>query len=205
MRNLAKRVLVLILSAVMVFGTVSTAFAATSSPTTAPEHVTSKNVTTYLKRTLNTNANGWCALLKTKDEDKNKTFVTVADQLKITTTGKTSKGATVKSSMTYKVGVIGGKAFDKVKNLKTVKLGKHVYQVNNEAFLTNKNLTKIIITGTGKIKFGKTSLKGLNIKNLKIQVNKKMNKELQRQLKANLHALGFTNKLLASNVSFVAM
>ena len=188
MRNLAKRVLVLVLSAVMVFGTVSTAFAAT-----------------YLKRKLNTNANGWCALLKTKDEDKNKTFVTVADQLKITTTGKTSKGATVKSSMTYKVGVIGGKAFDKVKNLKTVKLGKHVYQVNNEAFLTNKNLTKIIITGTEKIKFGKTSLKGLNIKNLKIQVNKKMNKELQRQLKANLHALGFTNKLLASNVSFVAM
>ena len=190
MRTFVKRGVTLIIATIMMFSSSVVSFAATGSPQTAPTHVTTKNVETYMKRKLNLN---------------NNTYVTVPDSLTVKATGVGKDGKTVTSKMKYKVGVIGGKAFAKGANMKAVKLGKYVYQVNKEAFTPNKKLNKIVITGTGKIKFCKGCFNGLKVKNIKVVVNSKMNKNLQRQLKANLHALGFTNKLLASNVTFVKM
>ena len=205
MRTFVKRGVTLIIATIMMFSSSVVSFAATGSPQTAPTHVTTKNVETYMKRKLNLNNNGYTALIKMADSKKNQTYVTVPDSLTVKATGVGKDGKSVTSKMKYKVGVIGGKAFAKGANMKAVKLGKYVYQVNKEAFTPNKKLNKIVITGTGKIKFCKGCFNGLKVKNIKVVVNSKMNKNLQRQLKANLHALGFTNKLLASNVTFVKM
>lgn len=207
MRNFAKRVLVLVLSAIMVFGMASTAFAAGNpSPSVVPQHVTAKNVKTSMGRTLNTNNKGIMAYVKTADKDKGKTYIGLPDTLTVKATGVNKDGKTETSSMSYKVTVLAANAFDKVTTLKCVRLGKNINQVNSDAFLKNKNLEKIIISGTGLVKFCKGAFNGhKDLSKIKIVVNSKMSSANQKKLKQNLHALGFTNKLLASNVKFTTV
>ena len=204
MRNFAKRVLVLVLSAIMVFGMTSTAFAAAEpSPSAVPQHVTAKNVKTAMGRTLNTNNKGIMAYIKTADKDKGKTYIGLPDTLTVKATGVNASGKTETSSMSYKVTVLAADAFDKVTTLKCVRLGKNINQVNSNAFRKNQKLEKIIISGTGAIKFCKGAFNGIkDLSKIKIVVNSKMSAGNQKKLKQNLHALGFTNKLLASNVKF---
>ena len=200
----AKRVLALILATVTVFSCAAVVPAA-PSPQKVPQHVTSKNVTTQMNRKLNLNNNGYMALIKMSDSKKSRTHVYVPDKLSVKATGVNKNGKNETSKMEYKIGVIGGKAFSKNPKMESVRLSRYTYQVNKEAFTPNSRLKTIYVTGTGKIKFCNGCFNGLNVKNIKIVVNGGMSKILQKQLKANLHALGFTNKLLASNVKFVKM
>ena len=141
MRNFAKRVLVLVLSVIMVFGMTSAAFAA-SSPVEVPQHVTAKNIKTQMGRTLNTNSQGIMALIKTADKDKGKTYIAVPDTLTVKASGLDASGKEATSTMKYSVAVIAANAFDKVPTLRCVKLGKNINQVNSNAFLKNKNLAR---------------------------------------------------------------
>ena len=207
MRNFAKRVLVLVLSAIMVFGMASTAFAAAEpSPSAVPQHVTAKNIKTGMGRVLNTNNKGIMAYVKTADQDKGKTYIALPDSLTVKAKGVNKDGKTETSSMSYKLTVVAANAFDKVSTLRCVKLGKFVNQVNSDAFVKNKNLARIIISGTGAIKFCKGAFNGhKDLSKITIVVNSKMSSANQKKLKQNLHALGFTNKLLASNVKFTTV
>lgn len=101
---------------------------------------------------------------------------------------KNLKKATVKANVkykgyTFKITVIGKKAFKKCKNLKKVTIGKNVKTIKSKAFANSKKLKTVIVKGKKLKKVAKNAFNKKVRKTLKVKGKKKVKKVVLKSLK----------------------
>lgn len=148
--RLFKKVAALALAAAISVGSAATAFAASSSPVTAP--VTDNTAKTVIKHTVSYNTKKKTATLKIANK-KRKTLT--VNRVKV-------KG------VRYKVTAIAGNAFKGAKATK-VTIGKNVKTISKNAFKGSK--VKTIILENRNVTIKKGAFNGLNTKKMTIKVN----------------------------------
>ena len=168
MNKLIKKVLVGITAATMMFGSVCTAYAATDSATVAPAPEKQTNVK------VSTAANG-TATVKALPKTTKKS-VTVASKV-------------VVDGVSYKVTVIGAKAFANATKATTVTLPASIKTIGAQAFTGAKSVKTIVIK-SASVKVAKTAFKGVNTKKMTIKVSGMSAKQL-KAFKAQLKKAGF--------------
>ena len=179
MNKFVKKLLVGILAGTMLLGSVSTAYAA-NSPATAPKTETNSGATAEktssgITPTVNTSKKGFARI--TEIAKTSKTTVTVP------------KAVTV-NGVSYKVTIIGAKAFDNCDKAKTVSLPATITTIGSKAFTGAKAL-KTIKINSKKVKVDKAAFKGVNTKKMTIQLPAKATKDEKKALKKAFKAAGF--------------
>ena len=171
MNKLIKKVLVGITAATMMFGSVCTAYAATDSATVAPAPEKQTNVKADK---VSTAANG-TATVKALPKTTKKS-VTVASKV-------------VVDGVSYKVTVIGAKAFANATKATTVTLPASIKTIGAQAFTGAKSVKTIVIK-SASVKVDKTAFKGVDTKKMTIKVSGMSAKQL-KAFKAQLKKAGF--------------
>ena len=159
-KNFARKAICMILAMSLVLSAAAVAFAA-SSPVKPKSNVVEKHYTTYTVNDKSQTA----TLIKAKANKKVYTF----------------DGTIMHSGKTYTMVKIAGKAFAKVKKLKTIKITcKKSFTVDKNAFqgLSKAQLKKVVVKVTKKMskkefkklkkQFQKAGIKSKNIKRVKM-------------------------------------
>ena len=182
MNKMIKKVLVGVMAATMMLGSVCTAYAGTGSATTAP--AAEKNTDVYAEKT----STGITPTVNTKEDG-----TAVVTEVKTTkkTTVKISKTVTV-DDVKYTVTKIAEGTFANCAKAKTVSLPSTITTIGKQAFTgASSTLKTIKINSTSKVTVAKTAFKGVSTKNMTITVTKKMSKADYKALKKALKAAGF--------------
>lgn len=175
-----KKVLVCTLAAALTLGTAATAGAATASPATSVTAVAASNVKASNGAKVDTNKNGTATVKAVKKT--NSKSVTVASTVKV-------------NGVSYKVTVIGAKAFANAKKATKITLPATVKTISKNAFKGAKKVKTITLKGKKSITVKKGAFNGVNTKKVTIKVNKKMSKKELKKLKKALKKAGFKGKV----------
>lgn len=183
MKKVIKKVLALTLAGALAFGGVQTsAYAATSSPTSAvvtvkKNDVKAEKTKSGITSTVDTKKDGTAKLETIKKTTK--TTVTIESYVKI-------------DGVKYKVTSIGDNAFKNATKAKTIVIPKTVTKINSKAFSSMSKTVKTIQFNVTKAPtVSKTAFKGTSTKNMTITVSKKMSAKELKKFKASLKAAGF--------------
>lgn len=186
MNKMMKKVLVGVMAATMLIGSVTTAFAATGSATVSVEPqkqtaVKAEKTETGITPTVNTSKKGTATITEIKKTSK-----------KTVTIGKT---VTV-DGVDYKVTKIAAGTFENCTKVKTVSLPSTITTIGSNAFTgASSTLKTIKINSAKKVTVEKSAFEGVSTKKMTITVSKKMSSKDYKALKKSLKAAGFEGKI----------
>lgn len=182
MNKMIKKVLVGVMAATMMLGSVSTAFAAVGSATVSVEPekqsgVKAEKTSTGITPTVNTRADGTATVTEVKKTSKKSVTI--------------SKTVTV-DGVDYKVTKVAAGAFDNCTKVKTITLPSTITTIGSEAFTgVSSTLKTIKINSTKKVTVSKNAFKDVDTKKMTITVTKNMSSKDYKALKKALKAAGF--------------
>lgn len=182
MNKMIKKVLVGVMAATMMLGSVSTAFAAVGSATVSVEPekqsgVKAEKTSTGITPTVNTRADGTATVTEVKKTSKKSVTI--------------SKTVTV-DGVDYKVTKIAAGTFDNCTKVKTITLPSTITTIGSEAFTgVSSTLKTIKINSTKKVTVSKNAFKDVDTKKMTITVTKNMSSKDYKALKKALKAAGF--------------
>lgn len=159
MNRFIKKVLVSALSATMLLGSVTTAFAATSSVTTAPQPVKQTDAVSKtesgLKVTVDTKASGKAAV--TEIAKTNKKTVKVDAKVEV-------------DGVKYTVTSIEANAFENAAKATKISLPSTITKIGADAFAGCDNVKTIVITSNSTVKVNKDAFGGVDTSKMTIKV-----------------------------------
>lgn len=182
MNKMIKKVLVGVMAATMMLGSVSTAFAAVGSATVSVEPekqsgVKAEKTSTGITPTVNTRADGTATVTEVKKTSKKSVTI--------------SKTVTV-DGVDYKVTKVAAGTFDNCTKVKTITLPSTITTIGSEAFTgVSSTLKTIKINSTETVTVSKNAFKDVDTKKMTITVTKKMSSKDYKALKKALKAAGF--------------
>jgi hypothetical protein len=183
MNKMMKKVLVGVMAATMLLGTVTTAFAATDSPATAPEPVKQTAVEADNGAQVNTTKKGTAVITSIAATTKK----SVSVPSKVTVDG-----------VEYKVTTIGAKTFADATNATKVSLPSTITTIGAKAFTGATKVKTIAITSKQTVTVNKNAFKNVNTKKMTITVKtgkKGMTTKQYNKLVKSLKAAGFKGKV----------
>ncbi len=179
MCNLFKKACACALAAALTFGTVGTASAAVTSPTTSVVAVAKDDVAANVgsvKATVDTKEDGTAAMGKIAKTSKKS--ITVAASVTV-------------DGVKYAVTTLDADVFKNCKKVTKVTLPASIKTINKNAFRGAKKIKTITLKATKSINVKKGAFKGLNTKKMTIKVSKKMSKKELKKFKKALKKAGF--------------
>lgn len=174
MNKFIKKILVGVMAATMVIGSVTTAFAA-GSPTNGQETVRQEEVKAENGATVNTNAAGKATVTSVKKT--NSTEVRLDTKVEV-------------NGVKYSVTRIEAKTFANAAKATKVYLPSTIKSIGAEAFTGASSLKTIVIKSTSTVKVNKDAFKGVNTSKMTIKVTNMSKKEFAA-FKAQLKKAGF--------------
>lgn len=179
MRKTFKKVLAFALAAVLTLGTVSTATAATPSPTTGKNPVDQKAPTDSKLYTAKTYKTGRARIIGAKTVKRN---MTIPNKVKV-------------NGVKYRVTSIGAKSLKNWGAVKKITLSKNIKTVHKNSFKNCKSLKTLVVKNTKDIWFSPKTFKGVNTKKMTIKFSKKMSKKTYAKMQKQLKKAGFKGKV----------
>lgn len=175
-----KKLLCCMLTAILVVSSASAVFAATNSPTQAPQpqRLSTQGTTVggISNCKVDTSTSGNAAV--TNMHSNSKTQINVSSSVKV-------------RGVKYTVTRIKADAFKKCKKTKKVVLPSTLKQIDSRAFTGASKLKTVTLKSSKSPKVSKGAFKGLDTKKMTIEVNKKISASEYKKLVKAMRAAGF--------------
>jgi hypothetical protein len=189
MNRFKKRGIVVFLTAVMIFGSVTTAMAAGSPTTSTPGDDTTTISEDYVSQVNASSDSGD----KVKTSEAGKAAIQKVEKTTKTTI-KVDSTVTV-DGVKYEVVRVAANAFSKNKQVKTITLPSTIKTISKNAFAGLSKLKTIKINVKKNIKVEKGAFGSINTKKVTITVNKKTSSKELKKIQKTLKAAGFKGKV----------